>query len=97
MLIVEHKRRILGEQRGEKSAAFGVLAVCHHVEQGMAFGVGEHFCIGTHLARLETRVMFEGILERMHDMELAGPVSYLRSNLIDGVKHIPLKFSGVRS
>ncbi len=62
----------------------------HH----LAFGVGEHFCLGTHLARLETRVMFEGILERMHDLELAGPVSYLRSNLIDGVKHIPLKFDG---
>jgi len=62
----------------------------HH----LAFGIGEHFCIGTHLARLETRVMFEGILERMHDLELAGPVSYLRSNLIDGIKHIPLKFTG---
>lgn len=60
----------------------------HH----LAFGVGEHFCIGTHLARLETRIMFEGVLARMHDLELAGPVSYLRSNLIDGVKHIPLKF-----
>ncbi|MEN8160004.1 MAG: cytochrome P450 [Myxococcota bacterium] len=62
----------------------------HH----LAFGVGEHFCIGTHLARLETRVMFEGVLARLHELELAGPVSYLRSNLIDGVKHIPLKFSG---
>jgi cytochrome P450 len=61
----------------------------HH----LAFGVGEHFCIGTHLARLETRVMFEGVLARMHDLELAGPVRTLRSNLIDGVKHIPLKFS----
>ena len=61
----------------------------------LAFGIGEHFCLGTHLARLETRVMFEGILERMHDIELAGPVSYLRSNLIDGIKHIPLKFTEV--
>jgi cholest-4-en-3-one 26-monooxygenase len=61
----------------------------HH----LAFGIGEHFCLGTHLARLETRVMFEGILERMDDFELAGPISTLRSNLIDGIKHIPLKFS----
>ena len=60
----------------------------HH----LAFGVGEHFCIGTHLARLEARVMFEGILESMHDIELTGPVTYLRSNLIDGVTHIPVKF-----
>ncbi len=61
----------------------------HH----LAFGIGEHFCIGTHLARLETRVMFQAILDRMHDIELASPISYLRSNLIDGVKHIPLKFT----
>ncbi len=61
----------------------------HH----LAFGIGEHFCIGTHLARLETRVMFEGILERMHDIELSGPVAYLRSNLIDGIKHMPIKFT----
>ena len=60
----------------------------HH----LAFGVGEHFCIGTHLARLETRVMFEGVLERMRDIELAGPVPTLRSNLIDGVKHMPIRF-----
>ena len=59
----------------------------------LAFGVGEHFCLGTHLARLETRVMFREIVERMHGLELAGPISYLRSNLIDGVKHIPLKFT----
>ncbi|MEE2677790.1 MAG: cytochrome P450 [Myxococcota bacterium] len=59
----------------------------------LAFGVGEHFCLGTHLARLETRVMFQEVVAHMHDMELAGPVSYLRSNLIDGVKHIPLKFT----
>ena len=41
--------------------------------------------------------MFEAILERMHDIELAGPVSYLRSNLIDGVKHIPMKFTASRA
>jgi cholest-4-en-3-one 26-monooxygenase len=60
----------------------------------LAFGIGEHFCIGTHLARLETRVMFDGVLDRMHDIELTGSVSYLRSNLIDGIKHIPMKFTG---
>ena len=60
----------------------------------LAFGVGEHFCIGTHLAKLETRVLFDGLLDRLHDVEIAGPVTYLRSNLIDGVKHLPIKFTG---
>ena len=63
-------------------------------KQHVAFGYGEHFCLGTHLARLESRALFEGILDRMHDIEVTGPVRYLRSNLIDGVKHIPIQFSG---
>ncbi len=63
----------------------------HH----LAFGVGEHFCLGTHLARIETRVMFEEMLRRMDDLEVTGPVDLLRSNLIDGVKRIPLRFTGV--
>jgi cytochrome P450 len=74
-----------------------VFDIERHPNHHLAFGIGEHFCLGTHLARLETRVMFEAILARMHEIELAGPVQYLRSNLIDGVKHIPLKFSAAPS
>jgi cholest-4-en-3-one 26-monooxygenase len=61
----------------------------HH----LAFGVGEHFCLGTHLARQEIRAMFEQVLERLPDIELDGEVSYMRSHFIDGVKHIPVKFT----
>ena len=46
----------------------------------IAFGYGEHFCLGSHLARLELRVMIEEVTRRMRDMELAGPVQRLRSN-----------------
>jgi cytochrome P450 len=59
----------------------------------LAFGIGEHFCLGANLARLEIRVMFEHLLRRMPDVELAGPIEYLRSHFIDGVKHMPVRFT----
>jgi cholest-4-en-3-one 26-monooxygenase len=59
----------------------------------MAFGIGEHFCLGTHLARQEIRAMFQGILARLPDIELDGEISYLRSHFIDGIKHIPVRFT----
>jgi cholest-4-en-3-one 26-monooxygenase len=62
----------------------------------LAFGFGEHFCIGTTLARLEIRVMFEEILRRLPDLELAGPVRRLRSNFINGIKHMPVRFTPER-
>ena len=59
----------------------------------MAFGAGgPHFCLGANLARMEIRVMFEHLLDRMPDMELAGDVQRLQSAFISGVKHIPISF-----
>jgi len=59
----------------------------------LAFGVGEHFCLGHNLARLEIRIMFEEVLRRFPDMALCGPVSRLRSNFINGIKHMPVRFT----
>jgi cholest-4-en-3-one 26-monooxygenase len=59
----------------------------------VAFGVGEHFCLGSSLARLEIRIMFEELLRRLPDMELAGPVSRLRSSFLNGIKHMPVRFT----
>jgi cholest-4-en-3-one 26-monooxygenase len=61
-------------------------------------GKGPHFCLGANLARAELRAIFEEILTRMPDMELAGEPQRLRSNFINGIKHIPVSFSpGKRS
>ncbi len=62
----------------------------------IAFGIGEHFCLGANLARLEIRVMFEELLKRMPDIQLAGPVRRLRSNFINGIKEMPVKFTPPR-
>jgi cholest-4-en-3-one 26-monooxygenase len=55
-------------------------------------GGGPHFCLGANLARMEMSVMFEELLRRVPDMELAGPVQRLRSNFINGIKHMPVAF-----
>lgn len=59
----------------------------------IAFGIGEHFCLGAGLARLELRVMFEELLRRLPDLQLAGPPERLRSTFIGGIKHLPVTFT----
>ena len=59
----------------------------------LAFGIGEHFCLGANLARLEIRMMFEELIKRMPDIELAAPVRRLRSNFINGVKEMQVRFT----
>jgi len=56
-------------------------------------GGGPHFCLGANLARMEMRIMFETVLRRLPDMELAGPVARLQSNFINGIKHLPVQFT----
>jgi cytochrome P450 len=62
----------------------------------LAFGHGEHFCIGSHLARMEMRVMVEQVMKRMPALELAGAPERLRSNFVAGIKHMPVRFTPSR-
>jgi cholest-4-en-3-one 26-monooxygenase len=62
----------------------------NHVSFG---GGGPHFCLGANLARMEMKIMFEELLRRTPDMELAGPVQRLQSNFINGIKHLPVTFT----
>jgi cytochrome P450 len=57
----------------------------------VAFGFGQHFCLGANLARLEARVMFEELLAQFPDPELDGEVQRLRSTMIRGIKHMPVR------
>jgi cholest-4-en-3-one 26-monooxygenase len=60
-------------------------------------GGGPHFCLGANLARLEIRVMFEEVLRRLPDTELNGPPRRLRSNFINGLKAMPVRFTPAAS
>jgi len=63
----------------------------------VGFGYGPHFCLGAHLARLQMRLMLTDILERMPDIELTGPVERVASNLIGGIKRMPVRFTPRRA
>jgi cholest-4-en-3-one 26-monooxygenase len=56
----------------------------------LSFGIGTHFCLGAHLARLEARVFFEELLSTFRTIELAGPPARIRSNLTNGYKRMPV-------
>ena len=56
----------------------------------LAFGIGTHFCMGSHIARLEMRVTLEEFLRRFPKLSLAGPPERLQSNFISGIKRLPL-------
>jgi cholest-4-en-3-one 26-monooxygenase len=59
----------------------------------LAFGVGPHFCMGSHIARLEMRVTLEEFLRRFPRFELAGPPERQESNFISGIKRLPLRLA----
>jgi cytochrome P450 len=63
----------------------------------IAFGKGEHFCAGAHLARLELRLMLKALLPWIEQIELAGNVERLKSNIIAGIKHMPVRFAQTRA
>jgi cytochrome P450 family 142 subfamily A polypeptide 1 len=65
----------------------------------LAFGFGAHFCLGQALARLELKVMFEQLLVRLPDLELAADPATLprrRANFISGLESMPVRFSPSR-
>jgi cytochrome P450 len=56
-------------------------------------GPGPHFCLGAHLARREMTVMFRELFERLPDIHAVGPPDQLRSNFINGIKHLRAEFT----
>ena len=52
---------------------------------------GPHFCLGAHLARLETKVLFQELLPRIRSIEPTGPIERMRSNFVNGIKHMPVR------
>ncbi|MEM9565420.1 MAG: cytochrome P450 [Actinomycetota bacterium] len=59
----------------------------------VAFGLGTHFCLGAHLARLEIDVVLRALVERMPDLQAVGPGERVRTNFINGMKSLPVRYT----
>jgi cytochrome P450 len=70
----------------------GEFDVGRHPNHHVAFGFGQHFCLGAALARLEGRVLLEELTARFAGVELAGPVERSGSNVIAGIARAPVRF-----
>jgi cholest-4-en-3-one 26-monooxygenase len=68
--------------------------ITRHPNPHVTFGGGgPHFCLGANLARLELKVILAEVLTRLNDLRLAGPLVPLRSNHLNGVKHLAVTWT----
>ena len=68
------------------------LRLDRHPNRHLAFGVGEHFCMGAHLARKTSGAIFRELVTRLESVELAGTPERTASNLVPGFKHLPIRY-----
>jgi cytochrome P450 len=75
----EHADRFDVGRAGPKHVGFG--------------GFGAHYCLGTHLARLEATALYAELVPRIREIELAGPVDYLETLFVGGPKRVPIRYT----
>ena len=67
------------------------LDLTRYPNEHMTFGKGPHNCLGSNLARMEMRIMFETLLPRLASIEPAGEIVRIRSNFVNGIKRFPVR------
>jgi cytochrome P450 len=78
--------------------AFGPRACCFDVTrafdtQHVAFGFGEHLCLGAALARLEARVLLEELLDACPEYDIVAPPEWIASTLVRGMSRLPVRMA----
>jgi cytochrome P450 len=73
---------------GEDASEFDVRRAAHPMH--LAFGFGEHVCLGASLARLEARIFVEELLGRFPVYEVTGAADRVRSTTVAGIRSLPV-------
>ena len=72
------------------------MDITHRASAQVGFsGPGPHFCLGAHFARRQLATIFPELLHRLPDIQMVGEPDYLRSNFINGIKHMTAEFTPV--
>lgn len=58
----------------------------------LAWGIGEHYCLGANLARMEIRILLEELIPRLNSAEPTAPPQWMASNIVCGIKHLPIRW-----
>ena len=58
----------------------------------LAFGIGEHFCLGAHLARKSSAALFREFVSRVEELEQIGDAQRTASTLVPGIQHLPIRY-----
>ncbi len=58
----------------------------------LGFGIGEHFCLGAHLARASQCALLRELVGRIDSLELAGEPERIQSSFVVGLKKLPLRY-----
>ena len=59
----------------------------------LGFGIGEHFCLGAHLARASQVALLEELVSRIDAIELAGEPEQIQSSFVVGLKKLPIQYT----
>jgi len=66
--------------------------ITRHPNRHLGFGTGEHFCLGSHVARMSARALIEEIGSRVESLESAGEAKQIHSSFVVGLKTLPVRY-----
>jgi cytochrome P450 len=58
----------------------------------LAFGIGEHFCLGANLAKRSQRALWLELASRLESVDLIGEPEWIHSSFVVGLKHLPVRY-----